>query len=124
MSEHAFSPAIVSFSWGKIEVEGGRIFRDVKLYPGGAEEWDWNRTGTSHSSGIQPVDVQQLLEFGAGILILSRGFNNNLQVSTETLSLLEEKSLTYHVLQTEEAIKLHNQLSDSQPVGGLFHSTC
>ncbi|MFO8009315.1 MAG: Mth938-like domain-containing protein [Dehalococcoidia bacterium] len=124
MSAVVSSPGIVNFSWGKIEIKGGQTFRDARLYPGGAEEWDWNETGTSHSTGIQPADVEQLLEHGAKIIILSRGFDRNLQVSADTIRLLEEKSVTYHALQTEEAIKLYNQLRSEHPVGGLFHSTC
>jgi hypothetical protein len=34
------SPRIMALAWGKIEVEGIGTFRDAKLFPGGAKEWD------------------------------------------------------------------------------------
>jgi hypothetical protein len=34
------SPAITHLQWGQIEVEGKR-YKDAKLFPGGAREWDW-----------------------------------------------------------------------------------
>ena len=40
------SPRVVVLAWGKIEVEGAGTFRDAKLFPGGAREWDWRETGT------------------------------------------------------------------------------
>jgi hypothetical protein len=39
------SPRITHLSWGRIEVEGGRGFKDAKLWPGGGRAWDWKETG-------------------------------------------------------------------------------
>jgi hypothetical protein len=58
------APKIVSISWGRIEVEGLGVGKDYKLYPGGGSEWDWSQTGTRHSPGIQPADVEELLAHG------------------------------------------------------------
>jgi hypothetical protein len=58
------SPGIIALAWGKIEVEGAGTFRDAKLFPGGAGEWDWRETGTEHTPGIQPTDVRELLDHG------------------------------------------------------------
>lgn len=105
-------------------MEGGRRFKDAKLYPGGAREWDWNETGTRHTPGIQPADVKTLLEHGSRVVVLSRGMYERLDVCRETLRLLEESKVTVHVLQTERAVALYNELIGIEPVGGLFHSTC
>jgi hypothetical protein len=51
------SPRISHLSWGHIEVEGHPPFKDAKIFPGGAREWDWRETGTRHVPGIQPADV-------------------------------------------------------------------
>jgi hypothetical protein len=48
-----------------MEVEGHPPFKDAKVFPGGAREWDWRETGTRHVPGIQPADVQELIEHGA-----------------------------------------------------------
>ena len=99
-------------------------YKDAKLWPGGSREWDWNETGTRHEPGIQPADVQELLANGARTVVLSRGVQGRLQVRPDTLQVLREKGVTAHVLQTEEAVRLYNELREREAVGGLFHSTC
>jgi hypothetical protein len=125
MQEFTLSPRIERFSWGRLEVAGqSRPFKDAKLYPGGAREWDWRETGTQHKPGIQPADVEELLEHGAKMIILSRGMYRRLQVPSETLQFLAEKQIPTQVLPTEEAIRRYNELCASEPVGALIHSTC
>jgi hypothetical protein len=107
-----------------MEVEGHGTFKDAKIYPGGAREWDWNETGTSHRPGIQPADVEELVDNGASVVVLTKGINERLQVMPKTLDLLEERGIRTHVLQTEEAVRRFNELRRDEAVGGLFHSTC
>ena len=120
------SPRITHISWGCLEIDGrDQPFKDAKLYPGGARMWDWNETGTSHSPGIQPADVEELLDHGAEVVVLSRGMNRRLQVKSETLQMLEDQGVESHVLQTEAAVERYNELQDDgKRVAGLFHSTC
>lgn len=118
------TPEITDLSWGRLEIDGGRSFKDAKLYPGGAREWDWRETGTSHTPGIQPADVEELLEHGAATIVLARGVWGRLQVRPETLARLAQAGATVHVLKTKEAVRLFNELRDHEPVGGLFHTTC
>jgi len=120
------SPRITHVSWGRLEINGSaRSFKDAKLYPGGARAWDWNETGTSHNPGIQPADVDELLNHGASGVVLARGMNERLQVKPETLDMLDEAGVDTHVLQTEQAVEQYNKLQDAgEAVGGLFHSTC
>jgi hypothetical protein len=125
MEQEAYSPKITHLSWGRLEVEGhDGTFKDAKLYPGGAREWDWNETGTNHEPGIQFADVEELLEHGATAVILGKGFYERLQVRRETLQELKKRNVSVHVGQTEEAVRLYNQLSESEIVGALIHSTC
>lgn len=75
------SPKITHLSWGCIEVEGqDGAFKDAELFPGGAREWDWNETDTSHEPGTQPADVEELLEQGTTVVVLSMGFYERLGV--------------------------------------------
>ena len=64
------------------------------------------------------------VDHGATVLVLSRGMYERLQVCPETLQLLRERSVPAHVLQTERAVRLYNELRETESVGGLFHSTC
>jgi hypothetical protein len=119
------SPQIKDVSWGRLEVEGrAEPYKDAKLFPGGSREWNWRETGTEHSPGIQPADVQELLDRGATVVVLSRGMKKCLEVPRETLELLKQKQIEAHVLPTAEAVQLYNQLVEKEPVGGLFHRTC
>jgi hypothetical protein len=47
-----------------MDVEDLGSGKDFKLYPGGGREWDWTETNTGHVPGIQPADVEELLEHG------------------------------------------------------------
>jgi hypothetical protein len=107
-----------------MEIEGLGTVKDVKLYPGGGRAWDWNETGTSHSPGIQPADVEELLQHGAKVVVLSRGMVRRLETCPATLDYLRENGVAVHVLETKKAVALYNELAEREPVGGLFHSTC
>jgi hypothetical protein len=125
MGERVRSPRVSSVSWGSVRVEGrAHPFKDVKLYPGGAREWDWRETGTDHRPGVQPADVQELLDHDASVVIIAQGFNQRLQVEDETRGILKERSVALHVLPTDKAVELYNELRQKEPVGALIHSTC
>lgn len=119
---------ITYLSWGKIEVRADgekRSYRDAKIWPGGAREWDWNETGTDHGIGIQIADVKEIVKNGAEIVILSRGQNRRLQVQEETTRYLEDRGVDYHIEETNQAVEHFNTLSrEGKAVGGVFHSTC
>ena len=66
------SPRISHLSWGHIEVEGYLPFKDAKIFPDGAREWDGRETGTRHVPGIQPADVRELIEHEAKAVVLSQ----------------------------------------------------
>jgi hypothetical protein len=118
------SPRIAHMSWGRLDVEGYPPFKDAKVFPGGAREWDWRETGTRHDPGIQPGDVDELIAHGAETVVLSKGIWERLRVCSETLKLLADRGIAVEVLQTEAAVQRFNELRQSTPVGGLFHSTC
>ena len=123
MDQTTYSPRITHLSWGRLETEDG-AFKDARLFPGGTEEWDWNETGTTHDPGIQPADVERLLERGATVIVLSRGFHERLGIAPETRVMLEKKEIPAHIAQTEEAANLYDKLRDTEKVGALIHSTC
>jgi len=124
MSDGDRSPLITHFSWDCLEVEGGRRFKDAKLFPGGSREWDWSESGTDHFPGILPADVEELLEHGARVVVLSKGIDERLQICAETLEMLKQRGIKFHILQTEQAVRLYNQLREKELVAGLFHCTC
>lgn len=117
------SPRIASLSWGRLEV-GDKSFKDVKLFPGGAKEWDWRETGTRHVPGVKPADVEELLDHGVTVVVIAKGFYGRLGVCPDTLKMLENRDVPVYVENTEEAVRLYNGLREDVPVGALIHSTC
>jgi hypothetical protein len=119
---------ITNLSWGRIEVtvNGKSLrFRDCKVWPGGAKDWDWNNTGTRHQPGIQPGDIEDILARDIEVVILSRGMNMRLQTLPKTEELLRSRGIEYHIEQTSQAIEMFNKLmKQGKKVGGIFHSTC
>jgi hypothetical protein len=119
------SPKISRIAWGEMDIEGLGSGKDWKLWPGGGRTWDWNETGTHHEPGIQPGDVEELLQHGSVVVILSRGQELRLQTSPDTLHLLRGRGVTFHVEETRAAVKRYNDfVEQGEAVGGLFHSTC
>lgn len=119
------SPRILSIEWGKIQVDGLGIGKDAKLYPGGGREWDWRETNTHHVPGIQPTDVQELIDKQCEVIVLTRGMQLVLQTCPETLEQLRDLSIETFVEETNAAVATYNRLvSQGKAVGGLFHSTC
>ena len=97
------SPHITALAWGRIEIEGVGAFRDAKVFPGGAREWDWNETGTAHEPGIQPADIAELLDHGATTIVLAQGMLKGLHVFPQALRLLADRRVQAQVLPTAEA---------------------
>jgi hypothetical protein len=119
---------ITSLSWGQMELTlGGEAlhFKDCKIWPGGAREWRWEETGTHHSPGIQPADLEEILGHDVEVIVLSRGQLGRLNVSAESEALLTERGIPYHIEKTKKAVRLFNELAkQGKRAGGLFHSTC
>lgn len=106
-------------------IDGIGSGKDFKLWPGGGREWDWSETNTHHIPGIQPTDVEELLEHGSEAIVLSRGILLRLHTCEETHSVLEKKGVKAYVEGTKKAVQIYNELSSKGvPIGGLFHSTC
>ena len=119
------SPRINELSWGRMTIDGVGTGKDFKLWPGGGRQWDWQETGTHHVPGIQPSDIEELLNNGSQSVVLSRGMWLALQTSKETLDFLNEKNVPVHIAETRAASEIYNDLaSGGEAVGGLFHSTC
>ena len=105
-------------------IEGLGSGRDFKLFPGGGRAWDWTETGTHHVPGIQIADLEELLNRGSKVVVLSRGMQLALQTSPEASRYLRDKGVPFHVEETKAAVELYNKLRETELVGGLFHSTC
>ena len=68
--------------------------------------------------------MDELLEHGAEVVILTRGRVRALSVPDETVARVEAAGAEALVLPTGQAIEKYNELREDRAVGGLFHSTC
>lgn len=118
------SPRIEMIAWGHMKVAGLDAGKDFRLWPGGGRPWDWTETGTHHHPGIQPLDVEELLDHGAQVVVLSRGMLKMLHTMPATRSMLERNGIELHIEETKQAVERYNRLAGTRLVGGLFHSTC
>lgn len=117
--------SISAIEWGKIVIDGDGTFRDVMLSPGHSNEWDWRKSNTHHVPGIQPSDVEELLQRGSEFIVLSRGMQLVLQTSRETIDLLDKLQIPYVIEETMQAVATYNRLlMEGKRVGALIHSTC
>jgi len=119
---------ITDLTWGNMEVsiDGEKqVFKDCKVWPGGAREWRWGETETHHSPGIQPADIEEILSQDIDVIVLGRGQLGKLCISAETEELLRKRGISYHVEKTRKAIALFNEMvQDGKRVGSVFNSTC
>lgn len=119
------SPRVLSHSWGELNIDGLGKHGDVKLWPGGAREWDWTETGTHHQPGIQPADLEELLSREPEVVVLSRGRELKLEACPETLTLLRSCGIDVIFEETSVAISKYNDLvASNRRVAALIHSTC
>jgi hypothetical protein len=70
------------------------------------------------------AEIEELLEHGATVVVLSRGMQERLGVPETTVEALRSRGVKVHVAETRAAVALYNELVASVPVAGLFHSTC
>lgn len=113
-------------SWGVINTNDDKIYKDVRIFTDKTEKWDWGTTGTRHDPGIQIADVEDMLNSDVSYCVLSCGMQGVLKIKQETLDFLTQKNIKIYKDLTPEAIKIFNELSTKFPnkVIGLFHSTC
>jgi hypothetical protein len=119
------SPIVGDNGWGEIEVRELGRFRDVKLWPGGGREWDWEETGTRHDPGIQPGDIEELLTAHPDVVVLTRGREFRLRTCEDTIQLLRSNAIPVVHEETSVAIAEYNRLAQSgRRVAALIHTTC
>lgn len=125
--DDTIKPLIVSARWGRtrIKYQGtDTLYKDVMLWNDGHKRWDWKKSDTHHVPGIVLHDVRELVEKrGCDYLILSRGYENVLQIHPDTISYLREGNVRYIILNSIDAINEYN-VNTSDNVGMLFHATC
>ncbi|ELK05606.1 hypothetical protein PAL_GLEAN10023029 [Pteropus alecto] len=94
-----------------MKVQGSsKTYKDCKVWPGGSRTWDCRETGTEHSPGVQPADVEEVVKKCVQTLATGQGMSKGLKVPPSTLECLEKQGIDVRVLQTEQAVKEYDAL--------------
>ncbi|XP_035748585.1 mth938 domain-containing protein isoform X2 [Egretta garzetta] len=97
------SPEIASLSWGQMKVKGcSTTYKDCKVWPGGSRTWDWRETGTNHSPGVQPADLEEVVKKGVKTVVIGRGMSEALQdvISADKLATESSEGLSFNSQET------------------------
>lgn len=119
-------PIIEDICWGKINCKffnKVEAFKDVIITPKKLISWDWIKTGTKHSPGIEVSVIKDFIN-DADIFILSKGMDEVLQTTSDTIEFLKVNKKQFYILQSIEAVKLYNKLVKNNQVVALIHTTC
>ena len=70
-------------------------------------------------------DVEEVLQHGVEIVVLSRGMHLVLQTQRRTEEFLRSRNTHFLIAEPRNAVSLFNKLTSSgYAVGALLHSTC
>jgi Protein of unknown function (DUF498/DUF598) len=116
-------PRITHLSWGRIEGRRRAHLQGCEALAGRGARVGLGRDRPTTGPGFS-LPMSRNSWSTAEVVVLCKDILRALQVCPETLELLKSKGIPAHVLQTEAAVRLYNELAEKQRVAGLFHSTC
>ena len=112
-------PAITSYSFGKMIVDGKTYTNELQILPNGTvKEWSPN-----DPHYILPVDIGEIISSSIKTLIIGNGANGEAAIPDETIKFIKAKSIQVHIMNTHEAVKLFNE-SSKEAMGAIFHLNC
>ena len=121
-------PGTVAGEWGKMTLRDA-VYRDLKIWPGGASEWNWRDVhDTHHAPGVRVSLLKELVASGATTIVLGTGYEGVLQITPEARTYIAAtKDVRFEIQNTAAAINAYNALITESPtmkIAALFHSTC
>ena len=130
--------SIVENKWGYVKLNvQGQVFEygkphtnraDIILTNNYIELWNWKDEKTfcdTHSPGISKKLIYHMYKLGCNEIIISKGYHNVLETQEDVLQYVEELGMTYHHLNTQDAIIKWNELTTkNKSLGLILHSTC
>lgn len=111
---------ITHYSFGKIIIDEKAYSSDVIIYPDRIDDTWWRKEGHL----LQKEDLNAIIAAGVSIIIVGTGYYATMRVPKETLEYIKSKNILLHVKDTQQAVRLYNELSEKQPVIAALHLTC
>jgi hypothetical protein len=110
---------IENYQFGRIVVNGKSFNHDVVISKERVDSW-WRISG--HNVAIK--DVEGIASKKPKTIIFGKGYSGVMKVSADTKKYLEEKGIKVIEKETEEAVRLFNELSKKEDVVAALHLTC
>ena len=114
------TPAVESYTFGRIVVDGQQYLRDLIIYPDGVAA-DWRRE-EGHS--LSPADLTGVIEARPEVLVIGRGVFARVAVPAETLTALRAAGIEVIAEPTGRACKTYNRLRETRRVIAALHISC
>lgn len=111
--------AITSYSFGKMIVDGKTYTNELQILPNGTVK-KWSPNDPHY---ILPADIEEIVSSSIKTLIIGNGANGEAAIPDETIKFIKAKSITVHIMNTHEAVKLFNE-SSKEAMGAIFHLNC
>jgi hypothetical protein len=111
---------ISHYSFGNITIDGETYTKDIIIYPDHIFSPWWRKEGHL----LQVDDLTEVINVKLPLLIVGTGYYNTMKLSEDTLDILALNNIEVLAENTQEAIKLFNEISSEKPVVAALHLTC
>lgn len=113
-------PHIDSYHFGKIVIDGQVHRHDVILLPDHVIGNWWRKEGHI----LHLSDLEEVLAVKPALLIVGKGANSQMRVSSEVEETLKQLGVDLISLPTGEACQEYNRLSPDMIIAAALHLTC
>lgn len=109
------APRIELYRFGQIVIDGRSHEQDVIILPDRVLGGWWRQ---------DPEDLTAVFEAAPDVLVVGRGANSRMRVTTETRRALQAAGIELVALPTDEACETYNALREERAVAAALHLTC
>jgi hypothetical protein len=114
------APAIESYAFGRIVIDGRRYLRDLIIYPDRVAE-GWRRE-KGHT--LSPADLAEAAAARPEVLIIGQGLFGRVNVPAETWAALRAAGFEVIAEPTWRACRTYNRLRETRRVVAALHLSC
>lgn len=111
---------ISHYSFGSITIDGETYTKDIIIYPDRIFSPWWRKEGHL----LQVDDLTEVINVKLSLLIVGTGYYSTMKLPENTLDILALKNIEVLAENTQEAVKLFNEISSEKPVVAALHLTC
>ena len=113
------------FSFGSIVIGGTKHIRDVILLPNGTVKGRAGGFWIVGSHSIKKEEVAELIDSGAGDIIIGVGVLSRARLSDEANAYTQSHDFELSIMPSRDAVKKYNQsIDEGQKAAALIHITC